>query len=324
MSLMKKLTLFIGLMALGTTSAWASCWQSNSAYEINMAMGRVVVSPDLPVGSVIATKTWTMPDNNTIYVTCDRITTLKSDAKIVAAGLVQGANKVYSTAIPGIGLRFSRKGAISMIYPDSYTTTGSSFTLAGSTFTLDIIKTSTTTGSGTIASGPYTEYGPGFTILKTSLNADAITIVSPSCTILGGKNMNVDIGTIKRADLKGVGTWAGGTPFDIKLECSGGVSVSGYANINTSFSGTLATNTSANQGVLLNEKTGNSAAKGVGVQVIKDNTPLEFNKKYNIGTLQNQETRYITLPLHARFYQYAPTTSTGEVESHLVFNLTYD
>ena len=24
------------------------------------------------------------------------------------------------------------------------------------------------------------------------------------------------------------------------------------------------------------------------------------------------------------FYQYAPTTSTGEVESHLVFNLTYD
>lgn len=100
--------------------------------------------------------------------------------------------------------------------------------------------------------------------------------------------MNVDIGTIKRADLRG-GDWAGGTPFDIKLECSGGVSVSGYANINTSFSGTLATNTSANQGVLLNEKTGNSAAKGVGVQVIKDNTPLEFNKKYNIGTLQNQK-----------------------------------
>jgi hypothetical protein len=64
---MKKLTLFIGLMALGTTSAWASCWR-NSAYEINMAMGRVVVSPDLPVGSVIATKTWTMPDNNTIYI----------------------------------------------------------------------------------------------------------------------------------------------------------------------------------------------------------------------------------------------------------------
>ena len=31
-----------------------------------------------------------MPDNNTIYVTCDRITTLKLDAKIVAAGLIRG------------------------------------------------------------------------------------------------------------------------------------------------------------------------------------------------------------------------------------------
>ncbi|MGS2705978.1 hypothetical protein, partial [Klebsiella variicola] len=24
------------------------------------------------------------------------------------------------------------------------------------------------------------------------------------------------------------------------------------------------------------------------------------------------------------FYQYGPTTSTGEVESHMIFNLTYD
>lgn len=56
-----------------------------------------------------------------------------------------------------------------MIYPDSYTTTGSSFRLAGSTFTLDIIKTSTTTGSGTLASGPYTEYGPDLQSLKPAL-----------------------------------------------------------------------------------------------------------------------------------------------------------
>ncbi len=52
--------------------------------------------------------------------------------------------------------------------------------------------------------------------------------------------------------------------------------------------------------------------------------PLQFNKKYTVGRLNNQETRYITIPLHARFYQYGPTTSTGEVESHMIFNLTYD
>ena len=77
-------------------------------------------------------------------------------------------------------------------------------------------------------------------------------------------------------------------------------------------------------GALLNEKSGSSLAKGIGIQVLKEGVPLEFNKKYSVGTLRTQETRYITLPLHARFYQYAPTTSTGEVESHMIFNLTYD
>jgi type 1 fimbria pilin len=56
---------------------------------------------------------------------------------------------------------------------------------------------------------------------------------------------------------------------------------------------------------LLNEKAGSSAAKGVGIQVLKDGVPLEFNKKYSVGTLRSQETRYITQPYHARFYQYA-------------------
>ncbi len=136
--------------------------------------------------------------------------------------------------------------------------------------------------------------------------------------------MNVDVGTIKRSDLNGVGTTAGGKDFNIELQCSGGLSESGYANIQTSFSGTLASGTTVSRGALLNEKAGSSLAKGIGIQVLKDGVPLEFNKKYSAGTLRTQETRYITLPLHARFYQYAPTTSTGEVESHMIFNLTYD
>ncbi|MGU0057194.1 hypothetical protein ACVXG7_24900 [Enterobacter hormaechei] len=170
-----------------------------------MAMGRVVVSRTYQWGVSLQLKHGQCRIIIRFYVTCDRNTTLKSDAKVVAAGLVQGANKVYSTAIPGIGLRFSRKGAISMIYPDSYTTTGSSFRLAGSTFTLDIIKTSTTTGSGTLASGPYTSTDQDLQSLKPALMLMPLQLFHLSCTILGGKNMNVDIGTIKRADLKGVG-----------------------------------------------------------------------------------------------------------------------
>ncbi|CAH5539537.1 TPA: fimbrial protein [Klebsiella pneumoniae] len=327
MSLSKKLTLFIGLMALGTTSAWAACTRGPApTVQLDMAMGRVVVNPDLPVGAVIATQNWTMPAGSGINYRCTGTTVF--NASIVASGVTDLGNKVYSTNVPGIGMRFSRGGStVNIIYPGSFTTGGGNFTLEGSRFTLEIIKTAAVTGSGTLAAGKYTSYdweNGNNPILVTLLSANAITVVSPSCTILSGKNMNVDVGTIKRSDLSGVGTTAGGKDFNIELQCSGGLSTSGYANISTSFSGTLATSTTVSTGALLNEKTGSGMAKGIGIQVLKDSIPLEFNKKYSIGTLNNQENRYITLPLHARFYQYESTTSTGEVESHMIFNLTYD
>ncbi|ELM8040059.1 fimbrial protein, partial [Escherichia coli] len=54
MSLRKLLTLFIVLMALGTTSSWASCTRlSSPTVMLDMVVGRVVVPSDLPVGSVI-------------------------------------------------------------------------------------------------------------------------------------------------------------------------------------------------------------------------------------------------------------------------------
>ena len=311
MSLRKLLTLFIVLMALGTTSSWASCTRlSSPTVMLDMVVGRVVVPPDLPVGSVILTRDWTMSAPGGASYSCTSGTN-RFAAKIVSPGATD-------------------LGTVNIVYPDVFSSqvyNTTNYSLEGSRFTLEIIKTAATTGSGTLAAGKYTSYdweSGDNPILETYLSANAITVVSPSCSVLSGKNMNVDVGSIRRTDLKGVGTTAGGKDFNIDLQCSGGLSETGYANISTSFSGTLATSTTATMGALLNEKAGSGMAKGIGIQVLKDGSPLQFNKKYTVGRLNNQETRYITIPLHARFYQYGPTTSTGEVESHMIFNLTYD
>jgi hypothetical protein len=60
----------------------------------------------------------------------------------------------------------------------------------------------------------------------------------------------------------------------------------GYANIRPLFRN--AGHQHGDQGALLNEKTGNSAAKGVGAGS-EGQRPLEFNKKYNIGTLRTRK-----------------------------------
>ncbi|HHD9950959.1 TPA: MFS transporter [Klebsiella pneumoniae] len=306
MSLRKLLTLFIVLMALGTTSSWASCTRlSSPTVMLDMVVGRVVVPPDLPVGSVILTRDWTMSAPGGASYRCTSGTN-RFAAKIVSPGATDLGNKIYSTNVPGIGMRFSRGGAtVNIVYPDVFSSrvyNTTNYSLEGSRFTLEIIKTAATTGSGTLAAGKYTSYdweSGGNPILETYLSANAITVVSPSCSVLSGKNMNVDVGSIRRTDLKGVGTTAGGKDFNIDLQCSGGLSETGYANISTSFSGTLATSTTATMGALLNEKAGSGMAKGIGIQVLKDGSPLQFNKKYTVGRLNNQETRYITIPLHA-------------------------
>lgn len=86
MSLMKKLTLFIGLMAMGTTSAWASCTRlSQPTVSLDMVVGRVVVPPDLPVGSVIVSRDWTMSAPGGASYSCSSGTN-RFVAKIVAPG----------------------------------------------------------------------------------------------------------------------------------------------------------------------------------------------------------------------------------------------
>jgi hypothetical protein len=82
-------------------------------------------------------------------------------AKIVASGSTDLGNKVYSTNVPGIGMRFSRGGStVNIIYPGrfSYDQEDHQYSLEGSRFTLEIIKTAAVTGSGTLAAGKYTSY----------------------------------------------------------------------------------------------------------------------------------------------------------------------
>ncbi|NBM85303.1 adhesin, partial [Proteus sp. G2661] len=137
---------------LSSIPAYAACTAINpTPVVVNMQMGRVIVSPDLPVGSVIKEEPFPMPSNVGTYAICDGKTPMQ--AIVTGRGMTPGANKVYSTNIPGIGLRFERIGSISMIYPDVYKINGNparkfKVSLADSTFKLQVIKIAENTGSG--------------------------------------------------------------------------------------------------------------------------------------------------------------------------------
>lgn len=331
MSITKQCSLYIGV-GLFLTASYASAYCNRTTtrtYELNMQMGRVVVDPNLNVGDTIAEQTWDMRENsNAIYAYCTANTPIT--ASVTMSSLVPVGNKIYQTNVPGIGMKFHREGAVRMTYPDTfYAPRSSNYYLAGSKFILTLVKTAPVTGSGVIASGYYTSYGyipNNNPFLVTKLDAEAITIVSPSCQVEGGNEKNVYLDPIKRSQLNGVGTTAGEKNFDIRLICSGGVSHTGFANVNIEFSGDVPDRMNNRQGVLVNQNKTSSGAAGVGVQVLerKADKPLIFNNKYKVDTLSDRQTKYLDLNYRARYYQYEKSISAGEVNAKMVFNITYD
>ncbi|MFC0226929.1 fimbrial protein [Serratia aquatilis] len=326
-SLAAILPLFIGALA----HAECTRYENEPSINLDMNIGQVVVQPNAPVGSVLAYREWYLAKSAPMYF-CLGPNPFAS--KVIGNGMQELSDKVFSTNIPGIGLRFKRRTGSGYVltYPGVRMITNIEpryqVWLESTTFILEVIKTAPVTGSGRVASGPYTSYGyieDDNPPLTTSLSADALTIVSPSCLVSGGKNQRVDIGTIRQNQLTGKGSFAGGRNFELKLQCSGGVSLSGSVDIKMTFDGTLAPGTTAADSVLINENTGSQAAQGVGVQVLnEDQTPLELGKPQLIGTLADNQVHHITLKYFARFYQYLDTISTGEVRSNLVFNIDYD
>lgn len=308
-----------------------SCERTNQpAYRVDMRLGKIVVDPNLPVGSVIKTQDYSMNTNQT-YLWCRGKVNI--EAEVVMPDLRDIGGKVYQTNVEGIGLKFHRSSGrqYSMTYPSTFPLNVGNYetrvTLNDSVFTLSLIKTAKYTGTGTLASGIYTTYGykpNNNPYLVSYLDANAITIVSPSCQVTSGENQNVMLDPIKRVQLTAKDQPAGEKDFNIKLKCSGGTSFTGKTNIDVTFSGIKATGTQVN-GVLANQST-YSPAKGIGVQVIerRDKSPINFGRPYRVASLNNNDTKDIDIELTARYFQYEERTSPGEVYAQMRFDITYD
>ncbi|WP_333853991.1 fimbrial protein [Leclercia sp.] len=332
MSLKCLLCSAITLWLVGSGIAQAECFTlagGPSGSSLFMDIGRVIVDADAPVGSVVAKRSWTLREMNTTY-RCSGSN--QFDSRVTMPGSQDNGNKVWSTNIPGIGLRYTLKNsqAMPLVY-DSKTTLpsapGSDVTLKNATFTLEVVKTALLSGSGKIAAGQYTAFGnvpAGNPLLTTWMRESSLTIVSPSCQVSNTTHFNVDMGTVSFSAFKGPGSTAGGRDFAIKLQCPGGAGVSG-TRVNMTFDGNLAENTTVQQGVLRNDLKGVNTAYGIGVQILDKNYKVvEFRKAHPVATLTGEVTQFLNLAYFARYYQYLPQATAGAVQAHMVFNITYD
>ncbi|UOB51243.1 fimbrial protein [Acinetobacter junii] len=338
---MKKILITGALLTTGlgfTSLANASCTLSFgfTTVDISMAVGRVVVRPSDPVGKILRKATFPItPNGSTLRCnsSSDRIyADLTQNYPISSLG-----NSIYSTNIPGIGIRLYREAEnasnFSGYYPYSRNVSpGTTYSLAQGYFVVEIVKTAEQTGSGTLVPGRYSTYyvtgNNTRPFLTSTVYGNAITIASSSCEIQGNINKVVTLPTVTKSGFTGVGSTQGAQTFDMNILCNGGDNPTGYEEKNLISLSFDYVQDGTNNQVMQNTAPASTKANGVGVQLLwnynNKNQIIKKGDKLELGTVNSNQTLQYNVPMTAQYYQTATNVTAGNVRAMATVTIEYD
>lgn len=153
--------------------------------------------------------------------------------------------------------------------------------------------------------------GSLFPASQSKITMNSFQVISPGCTV-NTPTISVDMGTVVKNQFNGAGTFVNDVKnFNILLNCPANTSVSMRIDGNIY---------SAEKGLLL-ISTGTGQAAGVAIQLLYNGAPFTLGSPMSVGTSVAEGT--FTIPLQARYYQYASTVRAGAADSSATFTLTY-
>lgn len=336
---MKKIVLSTSLLISGLgiyQTAYAACTidRNMKATDISMNVGRVVVRPSDPVGTILRKASFPIyPVND--YMLCDiygstMFADLDQNYPLSPIG-----DSVYQTNIPGIGIRLYREaqGAedFSGYYPYNRPLIRGTYSLVNGFFAVEIIKTATNTGSGALVPGRYSSYYEArhkhLPVLTSTVYGNAITIASSSCEIQGNPNRFIELSTVNTSQFRGIGTTLAEQAFNMTLLCNGGESSGGYIE-NNIISVTYDYQQYANNNEVLNNIVADSSkANGVGLQLLWNDSNKEVIKNgqnFHLGTVNSNQNLQFNIPMAARYYQTDNNVTAGKVKGIATLTVQYN
>ena len=334
--------IIIGCALSSVSHAECTADRGFTTVDISMNVGRVVVRPSDPIGTILSKSSFPIIPNGS-RISCDRaggqIQAVLSQNPVLSPA---GGASVYNTNIKGIGIRLYREASgasnFSGYYPYSRPLEGGTwfgnknYTLGEGFFVVEIVKTAASTGSGALTEGRYSSYHSRDDVtrpfLTSTVYGNAITIASSSCEFLGEINKTVQLPTVNKSGFKGVGSTQGTQAFDLNFLCNGGENLTAYVEsnkISLNFDYTLAPNTT---NVLANNAPASTRAKGVGVQ-LKTNYKnvskvIAKNEKLELGTVKSNQNIQYNVPLDASYYQTDAVITPGKVSSVATVTIEYE
>lgn len=281
-----------------------------------LSVGTINVQRDAPVGTVVFSGAATYTGS---YLTgCSNPLMLGFSMRYNNATLSSYGNHVYNTNISGMGIRFSSNNYFEnpantfsynaqTSYVDWYggkielVVTGP---VSSGALTPGVIGVVTLQGSdGVYRDGLTTQLSSG------TINALACSITTPQLTF--------PIGDISASAF---GTAIGTTPTGAQNTQNLGLTCTPGTNISVSLGGIQNPDSSNTSIIALTGQGMTGTAKGVGVQLLYNGTPLVLNSRL---LLKQSSGGQETLPLTARYYQTLTSVESGAANASATLNLTY-
>lgn len=324
------------LLALALFGASQLTWGAGSCSNSNVqpvTFGTINVSANTPVGKVLASTA------ASLTVQCSGgypsgaysgfYLQAENDNSQHTRVLLSDGSYAWKTSIPGIGIRI--KGTtnttglnISGLQPGQwdayYSNEGSGSNLGPVTFTfqydLVVIGALSTGGSitGALWTDVFHDVGNNASGIMSGSQASAgiiiVNPVTPSCDLnVNTANQTISLGQTSTKDLPSLGSTANPTGFTLSLvNCVP----------QTAVTVTMAGTTDAANDQLKNVS---GSAGGVAIQILFNNSPINFNAAFAAGNVGSSTA--LDIPLVARYYRNGVLTA-GTVSTVATANFTYN
>ncbi|WP_320733156.1 fimbrial protein [Enterobacter roggenkampii] len=303
--------LIVSKLSLAITCSYGD-WGQNQPTTPYFNFGTVVVQRDTPVGTVLKSATLNYASSGTI-LGCTTAWTEVGQMTLFTTNA--GINNVFNTNLSGIGIKIDRTYA-SFNY--TYNAPGNNFLSAWGMITASLIKTTAggVTGGGLttgILAKQYIAEAPNYHV---DLGMGSSNIVPVACSITTPA-LTFPIGDVLASSF---GTAVGTIPAGAQNTQNLGLNCDAGANINVALTGTQNPDINTTSVLALSNQGNVDVAKGVGVQLLYNGTPMILNNQI---VLKKSSGGLETFPLTARYYQTKSTVTTGKANATATLNITY-
>lgn len=276
--------------------------------------GTVIVQRDTLPGTVLQSVTSSFSSAGGAILGCS--TPWTEVGQFTTFTTLSAINNVYNTNLNGIGIRFSAIGGESFNYV--YYSAGNSYIGKATQLKAELVKTS----SGAVSGGSLTSgvFATAYVAESQSYHIDysigSSNIVPVACS-LTTPNLTFPIGDVLASSF---GSSIGTTPAGAQNTQNLGLNCDSGANINVALNGTQNPDVSTTSVLALTNQGSTDVAKGVGVQILYNGSPLILNNRI---VMKRSSGGQESFPITARYYQTKTAVTTGKANASATLDLTY-